>query len=243
MSKIKSLIFFILFLPFSAFAEYNGHQIKFSIEFKDGSEIIGYNFLSSIYQKDKSISYTAFLENNYQLILRKQSNDLIGEFTYFQNRIKYDYSDDEGAKKIIYTLTDKKEVDKNNIEKIKIIELTDQSYAIGISTKHAWEDRLWMKKKPVEKYSIGGTFCSYHIYIHNKNDKTDRIIKVLKEISIRFEEEIKEQKVIIENPDGTNYYQVEEKTNKIEQIIDPKISKELQNFSDEKVVIITMCSC
>ena len=243
MNKIKILITLIIFLPFTALAEYNGHQIKFSIEFKDGSAVIGYNYLSSIYQKDKTISYTEFLENNYELILRNQYNDSIGEFTYFENRIKYDYSDYDGAKRFIYTLTDKKEVDFNNIEKLKIIELTDQSYAIGISTNHVWKDRLWMKTEPVEKYSFGGTFCSHDIYIHQKNDKTDKIIKVLKEISIGFEKEIKEQQEIKENSDGTYYYQAEKRIEKIEEEIDAKISKELQNFDNMKVVIITMCTC
>ena len=243
MSNIKNLLFFILFLPFVAFAEYNGHQIKFSIEFKDGSELIGYNFLSSIYQKDKSISYTEFLENNYELILRNQFNDSIGEFTYYENRIKYDYSDYDGTKRFIYTLTDKKEIDKNRIKKFKIIELTDQSYAIGISTNHVWKDRLWMKTEPDEKHSFGGTFCSHDIYVHNKNDKTDRIIKALKDISISFEKEIKEQQEIMERSNGTYYYQAEEKIEKIEEEIDAKISKELQNFNNMKVVIITMCAC
>jgi len=242
-SKKKKLLFFILFLPFIAFAEYNGHQIKFSIELKDGIEIIGYNYLSSVYQKDKSISYKEFLENNYELILRNQYSDSIGEFTYFQNRIKYDYKDYDGEKRFIYTLTDKKEIDKNNIKKFKIIELTDQSYAIGISTNHEWKDRLWMKTEPIEKYSFGGAFCSHDIYIHEKNDLTDKIINVLKNISLNFEKAIKEQQEIMEHSDGKYYYEAEEKIEKIEEEIDSKISEELQRFDGMKIVIITMCTC
>jgi hypothetical protein len=242
-TKKKKLLFFILFLPFIAFAEYNGHQIKFSIELKDGIEIIGYNYLSSVYQKDKSISYKEFLENNYELILRNQYSDSIGEFTYFQNRIKYDYKDYDEKKRFIYTLTDKKEIDKNNIKKFKIIELTDQSYAIGISTNHEWKDRLWMKTEPIEKNSFGGTFCSHDIYIHEKNDETDKIINVLKNISLNFEKAIKEQQEIMEHSDGKYYYEAEEKIEKIEEEIDSKISEELQHFDGMKIVIITMCTC
>lgn len=243
MTKKKIYLFFILLLPLLAFAEYNGHQIKFSIELKDGIEIIGFNYLASVYQKDKSISYKEFLENNYELILRNQYNDSIGEFTYFQNRIKYNYEDYDGGKRFIYTLTDKKEIDKNNIKKFKIIELTDQSYAIGISTNHEWKDRLWMKIKPVEKYSFGGIFCSHDIYIHEKNDETDKIINVLKKISLNFEQAVKEQQEIMERSDGKYYYEAEEKIEKIEEEIDSKISDELLDFDGLKVVIITICTC
>lgn len=243
MTKKRSYLFFILFLPLIVFAEYNGHQIKFSIKLQDGIEIIGYNYLASVYQKDKSISYKEFLENNYELILRNQYNDSIGEFTYFQNRIKYYYEDYNGGKSFIYTLTDKKEIDKNNIKKFKIIELTDQSYAIGISTNHQWKDRLWMNLKPVEKYSFGGTFCAHDIYIHEKNDETDKIINALKKISFNLEKAIKEQQEIMEHSDGKYYYEAKEKIEKIEEEIDRKISDELQDFNEMKVVIITMCTC
>lgn len=243
MNKTIKLLFFILLLPLIAFAEYNGHQIKFSVEFNDGGEIIGYSYLASIYQKDKSIGYKEFLETNYELILRNHYNDSIGEFTYFQNRIKYNYKDYDGEKRFIYTLTDKKEIDKQNIKKFKIIELTDQSYAIGISTNHNWKDRLWMKTKPTEKHSFGGTFCSHDIYIHEKNDDADKIIEDLKKISLNFEKAIKEQQEIMESSDGKYYYQAKERIEKIEEEIDSKISEVLQNFDGMKVVIISMCSC
>lgn len=243
MIKKKRLLFFILFLPLIVFAEYNGHQIKFSIEFKDGIEITGYNYLASVYQKDKSISYKEFLENNYELILRNQYNDSIGEFTYFQNRIKYDYKDYDGEKRFIYTLTNKKEIDKYNIKKFKITELTNQSYAIGISTNHEWKDRLWMQTEPAEKYAFGGIFCSHDIYIHEKNEETDKIINVLNTVSLNFEKAIKKQREIMKVSDGKHYYEAEDKIKKIEEEIDGKISEELQGFNGMKVVIITMCTC
>ena len=243
MTKTIKLLILILFLPFIVFAEYNGHQIKFSIELNDGVEIIGYNYLASVYQKDKSISYKAFLENNYELILRNQYNDSLGEFTFFQNRIKYNYKDYNGENRFIFTLTDKKEIDKNNIKTFKIIELTDQSYAIGISTNHMWKDRLWMKNKPTERQSFGGTFCSHDIYIHEKNNDTDKIIDALKKLSLNFEKAIKEQQQIMDHSDGNHYYEAKEKIEKIEEDIDNKISEELQNFNGMKVVIITMCTC
>jgi hypothetical protein len=124
-----------------------------------------------------------------------------------------------------------------------IIELTDQSYAIGISTNQEWKDRLWMKTEPIEKNSFGGTFCSHDIYIHEKNDETDKIINILKNISLNFEKAIKEQQEIMEHSDGKYYYEAEEKIEKIEEEIDSKISEELQHFDGMKIVIITMCTC
>lgn len=242
MTKNK-LLFIILFLPLIAFAEYNGHQIKFSIELKNGIEIIGYNYIASIYQKDKSIGYKEFLENNYELVLKNQFSDSIGDYTYFQNRIKYDYTGIDGGERFIYTLLDKKEIDIHRIKRFEIIELTDQSYAIGISTHHESKDSLWMKVKPVEKYSFEDIFCSHDIYIHEKDDETVKIINTLKKVSLNFKKAIKEQEEIMEHSDGKQYHEAKEKIEKNEEAIDRKISEELQKFDGMKVVIITMCTC
>ncbi|NRR93364.1 hypothetical protein HSX10_17455 [Winogradskyella undariae] len=243
MSKKIQLLFLIIFLPFIAFAEYNGHQIKFSIDFKDGSKIIGYNYLATVYQKDKSISYKEFLEKNYKTILSNQFNDLTDEYTYFQNRIKYNYNDYDGNERFIYTLTDKKGIDINSIKSLNIIELTDQSYAIGISSKHNWKDRLWMNDKPVETFYFGANLCSHTVYIHQKTNQTDSIIKQLEKISIEFENKIKEQKNIIENSNGSTVYEASDEIDKLEEEIGTEISKLLQKFDEMKVVILTMCSC
>lgn len=226
-----------------AFAEYNGHQIKFSIGLKNGSEIIGYNYLATIYNKDNSISYKAFLENSYDLVLRNQFNDSVGAFTYYINRIKYNFKDYNGENRFIHTLTDKKDIDIRTIKTFKIIELIDQSYAIGMSSHHKWNDRHWMKNNPVEKQSFGGTFCTHDIYIHTKTNATDKLIKKLNEISERFDTEIKEQQEVLEHANGQPYYEAEEKINVLEEAIDGEIAKVLQGFNTMKVVIITMCTC
>ena len=110
--RIRNILtFFYLFLPFIALAEYNGHQIEFTIELKDGNKIHGYNYLASVYQKDKTISYQEFLEKNYEIVLRHHYNDSLEELTYFQNRIKYNYLDYGGEDRFIYTLTDKRTID------------------------------------------------------------------------------------------------------------------------------------
>lgn len=61
--KIRNILtFIILFLPFIALSEYNGHQIEFTIELNDGSKVQAYNYLANGFQKDKTISYQEFLK-------------------------------------------------------------------------------------------------------------------------------------------------------------------------------------
>lgn len=241
MRIINILTFIYLFLPFIALAEYNGHQIEFTIELKDGNKIHGYNYLASVHQKDKTISYQEFLEKNYELVLMKHFND--GELTYFQHRIKYNYLDYDGNTRFIYALTDKKSIDKSKIKSLKIIELTDQTYAIGISSAHNWKDRLWMSSKPIEKISTAGYLCENQIFIHEDNPKIEQIKKELEKVSIEFDKKINEQKEIMKYSNGKEYIQAEKKINELENEIDGEISELLQKFNGKRVVIITMCSC
>lgn len=237
------LTFFYLFLPFIALAEYNGHQIEFTIELKNGNKIHGYNYLASVYQKDKTISYQEFLERNYEIVLRHHYNDSLEELTYFENRIKYNYLDYDGEERFIYTLTDKRTIEKQQIKSLKIIELTDQSYAIGISSTHNWEDRFWMSIKPIEKISTGGYLCENQIFVHQDNPKIEQIKKELKKVSIDFDKKINEQKEIMKYSNGKEYLQAEKEIEELENKIDREISELLQKFHGMRVVIISMCSC
>lgn len=243
MKKQVIIFFTFLFLPFIVFAEYNGHQIEFTIELNNGEKVIGYNYLASVYQSDKTIDYKEFLEKNYEIVLRNQYNDSLGELTYFLNRIKYNYLDYNGDSRFIYTLTDKKAIDKQQIKSFKIIELTSQSYAIGISTEHKWEDRFWMSKNPIEKISTAGYLCEFQIFIHETNSNIEQLKKKLEIVAIELDKEIKEQQKILENSNGKSYHEAGDKIEELEGFIDIRISELLQEFNGMKVVIISMCTC
>lgn len=235
--------YILLLLPLSAFAEYNGHQIEFIIETTDGREIHGYNYLAMVSIQDESLSYQEYLEANFEIVLNNHFNDSVGTHAYFQHRIKYNFTNLYGGTGFIYTLTDKRSIDTNKVKSFKIIGLTDQSYAVGISTGHDYKDRIWMAGEPLEKYGFGGTFCSHDIFLHETNRETDRIIAELQKVSDDFEKELKELNEEMRSSDGAAHWEAEEKIDNLEEEIDEKISNVLQNFSGMKVVIITMCTC
>ena len=242
--KAKNLLsLFLLFLPCLASAEYNGHQIEFTITLTDGKEIHGYNYLAMVHRRDESIGYQEFLEQNPEMVLRNQFNDSVGEWTYFEHRIRYDYLSYGRDSSFIYTLIDKKSVEKHTVASLTIIGLTDQSYAIGVSSGHEYEDRIWMTSEPVERHSFGGIFCSTDIFIHEKTAETDQVIQELEQISADFDQQVKAQEAEMKYADGEPYYQAEAKLEQIEEAMDGKISAVLQRFDGLKVVLITMCTC
>jgi hypothetical protein len=242
--KAKNLLsLFLLFLPFLASAEYNGHQIEFNITLTDGKEIHGHNYLAMVHRRDESIGYQGFLEQNPELVLQNQFNDSVGEWTYFEHRIRYDYLPYGGDSSFIYPLIDKKSVEKHAVAALTIIGLTDQSYAIGVSSGHEYEDRVWMASKPVESHFFGGLFCSTDIFIHEKTAATDLIIRELEKISADFEQEVKAQEEEMKYADGEAYDQAAAKLEQIEEAMDGNISAVLQRFAGLKVVMITMCTC
>jgi hypothetical protein len=221
-------------------AEYNGHQIEFTIEFNNGSKVQGYNYLAIVYQKDQTLNYQEFLEQNHELLLNGQNNE--NELFYFQHRIKYTHFEYDDNQKFICTLTNKKSIDKTEIKSIQINEMISQPYTIGISTVHHWKDRLWMNKNPIEKISIGGFLCVHQIFIHETNPEVELLKNEIQTISTNYDREIKEQQRIMENSDGERYYQAQNKINELEKNIDVQLSELLQKFKGLKVVIVSSCT-
>ena len=237
------VLLFLLFLPANVFAEYNGHHIEFMIEMDDGSEIHAYNYLSFVYRKDQTLPYQMFLEENYHLILKNQYVDSLGEMTYFQSRIKYNYEDFDGRAHSIYTILNKKSIDTAMVKTFKIIGLIDQSYAIGISSQHQLADSLWMNNKSLERCSFGGLFCSNDLYIHEESNEVKTIVKELAKVSAELQKEYEKLEEDIRYSEGEDRDQAEEKLMKLEEGSDDRFFDVLNKLSGLKVVIITMCTC
>lgn len=243
MKSIRLSILIILLLPFAASAEYNGHQIEFRIEMSDGESFIGYNYLSDLGHADSSLTYEEFLEKNYELILRNQFNDMVGEWTCYKHRIKYDYLDYDGTKSSIHVLIDKRSINKLEIQSFEIIELIDQSYLIGVSSIHKWEDRIWMSKAPVEQFSTGGYLCDHQVFIHENDPTIEQMKKELERVQAEFEKEINEQQQIMEFSDGDPYYEAENRIEELENELDDNIADVIFGYDGLKIVIISMCTC
>lgn len=93
--------------------------------------------------------------------------------------------------------------------------MISQSYTIGISKVHNWEDRLWMNKNPIINISAGGYLCGHQIFIHETSPEIELLKKEIETLSVSFEQEIKEQQKIMEYSDGESHYQAR---NKIEEL-------------------------
>lgn len=239
--KIKnSLVLFLLFTISSiALGEYNGHHLELKIELVGGGEIHGYKYLAEVFPRDKTIAYKEFLEKNYQKVLKNQTVNDLGELTFYQNRLKYNYIDFNNEQRFIYALTDQKGINEKEIKSFIIIEMIPFSYTMGVNICN-WEDKKWMHKKPVQKYSTGGLFCNHDIFIHEKNEVTDQIILELDKVYQTFEKELKAKQTEL---NGEDHYEIEELIENLEEGLDEKIDKVIYKFKGQKVVIVTMCTC
>ncbi len=236
------LLFLILF--FSAnrktFAEYNGLHLEMLIEMQDGSVIHAYNYISPFYLEDTTIKY---LENNFELVLRNDYNDSIGEYAFYKNRITYDYTVYENVSQA-YQLLNKTKINFDAVKSVDIIDAFDFTYAIGMYGISSCSDTLWSKSPVVWKKSYGGYFCSHDIFIHEHNDNTLKVIRKLERMLNEHKSELNKLENDLKNYDGERYYEIQKQHEELEEKLDDEIYNIIDEFRDDsKVIIITMCSC
>lgn len=237
--KTKIQVFILLFLmPLMALAEYNGYHVEFKIEFNNGTEIHGYNYLTNVYIKGGSTDLAGYLENHHDVSLANGSVvNTQGNYGYYEHRLAYTYEIFEGRPAVIYSVLNRKLIALNDVKSLKVIDIKNQTYAVNVSSVHRWDDQLWMDTKPIGHFTFSGLFCSDDIYIHEKSEATDVIIKELKELSKSMGRTLNQY---IE--EGRPEAEIE----KLEEKVNARINKILQPFNEDnslKVVIITECSC
>lgn len=57
-------------------------------------------------------------------------------------------------------------------------------YTMYIENQISASDTIWMKKKPVQKFTFNGYQCSFYLIIHERNSKTDDVVKKLKALEL-----------------------------------------------------------
>lgn len=241
MDKILALLLILFYTSSSkSFAEYNGLHLEMVIEMKDGSEIHAYNFIAPYFLGDTTVNH---LEKNFELILRNDYVDSVGEYAYFQHRITYDFTIYENVSKA-YQLLHKTSVNFDSIKSVNIIDAFDYTYAIGMSGISTFSDTLWSQTPAIFAKSFGGRFCSHDIFIHEENDNTRSVIRKLEKKMIDHNSKLQVLEDELENSNGSEYYEIQEQHEKLEEGLDDAIYDIINEFLDDsKVIIITMCSC
>lgn len=224
MRFILILLWSIVFSPLLK-AEYNGYHLQFEIETVKGNKIIGYSYVYSSFFNSDSINDT-----NYLVKVLDLSNDGVDgdSLHYFMDRIKYKYrqvGDSQGEKIPIYTLDNKQVIPDKEIRSIDILESINQTYMIGISSPLSISDTTWTNKEPLKSYSFGAYLCYHQIFIHKNSKEIENIITRLS---------AKQKK--------TGKYEIDQETG---DKLDAEFSRIIEELIllDEKIVVITECSC
>lgn len=222
---MRFIIIFLFSFVFSTIlkAEYNGYQIKFEMETVTGNKIIGYVYTSKSIESD-SINNTNYLKNVLDRTWEGDGDSL----HYYKERIKYKYkrvSVNQGKKYSIYGLNNMQVISKHEIKSIEILETINQSFMVGISSPLSISDTTWINKEPLKSYSFGAYLCFHQIYIHVTSQKIENILSKLQSKQIEVDETDFGQKMGDKLDDEFH-----------------EIIAELIRL-DEKVVVLTECSC
>jgi hypothetical protein len=210
------------------------------IEMKNGDKLHAYNFIAPYFLNDTLETY---LEENPDLILRNDYNDSLGDYTFFKERVDYNFNLNGNSGKS-YQLINKTSIDFNSIKSVYIISSFNYTYAVGMSGINTLNDTVWSNIPAKEKYSFGGNFCSHDIFIHEQNKNVKLVISKLEKASLDFNTKLKELNEQLKNSDGVYYYNTKEKIDTLEERSDDVINEIIEEFDkDSKVIIITMCTC
>ncbi|WP_196893297.1 hypothetical protein [Aureivirga marina] len=225
----------IFFLPIFLFAEYNGVEIHFQIEFKNGKTVEGYRYLAHGKNTD---TYKIYLEENPSVFLRNEMVYEPGNYCFYTSRLKYIYK----KNLYVYKLVEPKEVKLDEIQKVKILDLETSSYTIGLTGEYTSKDQKWMNTKAFTHYSFGEDLCSHDVYIHDagniskkvKNEIRDLLQKINTKVQQRFEK-IKDE-INSDKEFQTKMKDLFEERKKLLKFY-------FEKYKTLKTATVTMCTC
>lgn len=227
MKKVLFMLFTILIMS-SAKADYNGYHISFTIEKSGGKLSKGFVYVASVYLNQDSLKSTNYLKKALDQSFKEGGER--DSLTYFAHRLKYEYrsvGSPEDSKTSTYTLKDKAVVAFDEIVSIKIDQMIQYGYLVGISSDLKLSDTTWTKKDPVKNVSYSGYLCYHQLLVHVNSDKIEAILK-------RLEAKQKEIDELDFNTDDG--YKIGDK-------IDEELWEIVSELVGEKVVVISECTC
>jgi hypothetical protein len=181
-------IILLLALSFSGKADcYGIYQIEFEIIFKNGSSEKGYSFFSNCEAKEDSLKSSNYLKK----ILR--SNNSIDSIVFFINRVKFDFKPfpriEPETTLPIYKCIDLKNINKQDIESIKLVDYKIVSAENSIISNLEISDTAWINNTPFIEKGYWADLCSCSIKIYENNEDIDKIFKELDSLQAKITQE------------------------------------------------------
>ena len=240
MKKLFLILIGILLQTHSLKAEYNGWYIKFKIITQNQEELIGNIYIAQAYFEKDSINNSNYVIERFNTLDHQSEDTLV----YYKNLLKYNFQPEEDTSTYTeYGLINQQKIHVKDIKSIEVLNMIYFWYLSGIASTHTIADTIWMKSKPIKVFRTGGTLCDWQIFVHETSENTEKTIIKLEELQRSFSTKIEALEADLEYLDGEEYYETEEKIEKLEREIDKQFQELLTPFKGEKVVIISFCSC
>ena len=240
--KKTVIILAIIFASISVQAEcyWSNFHIKCMIETTDGKITNGCLIVSLCnfdnLDIDEVLLWSDNMEDLKKIINQKQQwwKEVFKDtLRYYSDRIIYEYGDS------IADYFNRKNILSENIKTITIQELWSAASHRWISSELQLSDTTWIKKEPIKKVEFWSEswslICSYQIFIHEKSEKVDKIIRQL-EIKMKEIEDINKRQKEEENEENEMefYNDKNDISNEMLEII--------KQLKGEKVVVISECT-
>jgi len=221
-------------------AEYNGWYISFKITTQKHQEVIGHFYMAEHYfSPDSSTNQHAVLR-----ILDAHWDGINDTLQFFNHRISYTYpSSDSIDSYLVYGLLDSASLLLSAVKSIEILDMVDASYLVWLSGPRTIADTIWTQKPAEMRLNPIGYLCSYDIFIHEVTPTTYKIAAELAAMEVVYAEKEISLRDEIENSDGEVHREAEEQLMMLIEQLDEEIGKILEEYSGEKVVIVSFCSC
>ena len=230
--------------PYQSFAEYNGHFIKYEMEFKNGKTVIGHSYLSDKSYMAKEVPYKTYLESRPELLLGDEyGHEDYKTYAYHEFRLTYKYQVPEFDSGIIFTLTGKKRIELTDVTKVRILEMIDFGYSSMVENSLDKKDEKWFNNPVVKYWGIGDELNVFHVFVHKENKKLSQILNDIDAETRIYQEKVEKLENELDEMDGADRVSKEEELEQLLEQRSQQVSDALSRLFGFKLVIIGYLSC
>jgi hypothetical protein len=183
-------IFIILLLAISLSGKadcYGIYQLELVITLKNGNSEKGYSFFSNCEIEIDSLKISKYLKK----ILR--SDNSIDSISFFRNRLKYDFKPfplkEPETTLPIYKCIDFENINKQDIESIKLVDYKVVSAENSIISNLEISDTTWVNDTPLIEKNYWANLCSYSINVYESKENINPIFKELDSLQAKINQE------------------------------------------------------
>ncbi|MCF8427850.1 MAG: hypothetical protein K9I36_14020 [Bacteroidia bacterium] len=197
--KIQMILLCLLFSNAIAFADGPIYiPIQLLIETKSGEKMVAW--IDYMIQNDMNEIDSVKQEGYLKKYLDGQNCiDSFNCFEYYRYMVHYslEFFDDK-KQRIKYESFTKLELgnlSNREIRNVSVLQVDDERkkwndtntvYFMSIENQIDVCDTLWMKKEPIQRFTFNGDACSFKLIVHERNSKTDALVKELKKLEMQL---------------------------------------------------------